>query len=85
MATDWETTYRHFTDTELAEEIEDLQKKRKQYNSAQNVGNHGFTRDIRLINDQFKAAIKVRGERRQNSGPGTGKHGVVDYSGLDIS
>jgi hypothetical protein len=79
---DWLITYRDFSDSELAAEIETLEAQRKNFLTSQGAGSKNFSRDRASINDQYTAAIEVRRDRRSG---GPARSGTTDFSALDVN
>lgn len=85
MRDDWLKTYREFSDPELEAEIARLDKHRQNFMTQQSAGSKSFSRDLSAINDQYTAAIEVRGERRRAASGGRNPYvGGTDFSRVRI-
>jgi hypothetical protein len=77
-AKDWAEIYDSYNAAELDAEIAAL-KKQKSVFSQQTVGGKSFTKDLRLLQDQLQAAIRVKNLRNADEGVFDGR---VDFSGV---
>jgi len=82
---DWLVTYRNFSDADLEAEIEMLDELRKNFLNTQAAGSKSFSVDRNSINDQYTAAIEVRGERSNSSNTGgSTRMGTTDYYNVTV-